>query len=125
MGRLPTCSFWICSFCISNGGCALRFIVDLFRYLIIGFCGLVLIGLTYAIVAGAGSELFGAAARPLWILVAMIVVISMILALGFVAVAISIHDRHAELVREVERIADVLEHQRGPDRETYLSRGDL
>lgn len=88
----------------------MRFLVDLYRYLIIAVCGLVLIGLTYGIVSGIGSGVFDTAAGPLWIFGAVIIVVSMILGLGLVAIAISIHDRHAELVSEVERIADMVEY---------------
>lgn len=103
----------------------MRFIVDLFRYLIIGFCGLVLIGVTYAIVTAANSGILDTATGVLWVAGGAITIASMILALGFVAIAISIHDRHAELVREVERVADTLEYQRGSDRESYRFPGDL
>ncbi len=89
----------------------MRFLVDLYRYLIIAICGLVLIGLTYGIVIGIGSGLFDTATGPLWIFGAVIIVVSMILGLGLVAIAISIHDRHAELVNEIERIADLVEYR--------------
>lgn len=84
--------------------------VELYRYLIIGFCGLILIGITFVTLAGTGP-LLGVSLGPLWALGAIIFVITMILGFGLVAVAISIHDRHAELVKEVERIADLIEYR--------------
>jgi len=94
-----------------RGVCAVRFLVDLYRYLIIAVCGLVLIGLAYGIVSGIGSGLFDTGTGPLWIFGAVIVTVCMILGLGLVAIAISIHDRHAELVGEVSRLADLYEHR--------------
>lgn len=39
------------------------------------------------------------------------VIVGLILSLGLVVVAISIHDRHAELVATLERIGDLIEYR--------------
>ncbi len=90
----------------------MRFIVDLYRYLIVALCGLILISLAYGTVAGIGSGLFDTPMGLLWALGLAMILIFLILSIGAVAIVISIHDRHAEAVDELERIADVLEWTR-------------
>ena len=110
-GRLPRCGYRICSFRIFQGGNTLRFLVDLYRYLIFVICGAILILLTYGLVSGVASGVFNTTASILWGLGAVVVIVGLILSLGLVAVAISIHDRHAELVSELERIGDLIEYR--------------
>ena len=102
----------------------MRFIVDLFRYLIVGFCGLALIGATLIVLAALdrGSPLAGPLSGPSIVIAAAGLVV-IVLNLGAVAILVSIHDRHAEIAASadaldssVARIAAALE--RSVTRET-------
>lgn len=88
----------------------MKFIVDLFRYLIFGFCGLVIVGFTYGLLSISQSDPTGGAYSILWIMGFLVTALLLILSLGGIAILISIHDRHNELVGEMTRIADALEH---------------
>lgn len=88
----------------------MRFVVDLYRYIIIGLCAAVLITVALVVMATfdhsgpLGSQLTGT------ILIAAIGALALlILSLGGVAILISIHDRHVEIAESSERIAYSLE----------------
>lgn len=89
----------------------MRFLVDLYRYLIFAICGAILIVLSFSLVSGVASGVLDTTASILWGLGAIVVIVGLILSLGLVAVAISIHDRHAELVATLERIGDLIEYR--------------
>lgn len=87
----------------------MRFLVELYRYLIIFFCGVVLILTAYGLTAGFESGLFDSDLGYYWVFGSIISLITLVLILGLVAIIISIHDRHVELVEALNRIADLVE----------------
>ncbi|WP_379553555.1 hypothetical protein [Qipengyuania sp. DGS5-3] len=89
----------------------MRVIVDLYRYLIIGIFALVIIGATFGLVRGLNTGFLGTETGILWVFAAILIIVLMILSLGMVAVAISIHDRYSEVGSEIERIADLMEYR--------------
>jgi hypothetical protein len=87
-----------------------RFIVDLYRYIIYLFCALALIGAALVALSAADHTTALGAALTGWMLFAVLAaLIVMVLGLGGTAILVSIHDRHAELVDEGERIANALD----------------
>jgi len=94
----------------SNEGAAVRFIVDLYRFLIFILCGAVLIGVTIAVLSASTVET-GINPNIFWPAVGLgiFVLVMTILSLGITATFISIHDRHAELAEDVSRLADAAE----------------
>jgi|GEM_PF-3489557 len=87
----------------------MKFLVEMYRYLILGFVGLILIGLTFGIASGFSGGLADQPLGPIQIAGMLMVASLVILSVGGIAVIISIHDRHSELVQQIERIGDVLE----------------
>ncbi len=84
----------------------MRFIVDVYRYLLLAVCGLTIIAaalLTLAAIDPSGplSEQF----RGSVLLIAAGLLLLLVLNLGVVAVLISIHDRHAEIADHAGNIA--------------------
>ncbi len=88
----------------------MRFVVDLYRYIIIGLCAAVLITAALVVMAAfdhsgpLGSQLTGTI-----FLAAVGALALLVVSLGGVAILISIHDRHAEIAENSERIAYSLE----------------
>jgi hypothetical protein len=86
----------------------MRFIVDLYRWIILGFFALALILLSVL----TGFALFGQHSLGLitpYVIVTVVCSLGiLVLTLGLIAVLISIHDRHAELVEQATRIADAV-----------------
>lgn len=79
----------------------MRAIVDLYRYILLGTLGLLIVGIVFG-----GLELtkLTAAGTPFlmfYILGAIALIVLAIIGLGITATFISIHDRHAELVDEI------------------------
>jgi hypothetical protein len=101
----------------------MRFIVDLYRYIIIGLCGLAIILGAFAVIAAldVNGPLLGQ--YPGWVIaVAFASAVLFILSIGGLAIIVSLHDRHAELAdaalelkTTLDRIADTLAY--GADRE--------
>ncbi len=88
----------------------MRFIVDLYRYIVYLFCAFALIGAALIALATADHTTALGAALTGWMLFAVLAgLIVMVLGLGGTAILVSIHDRHTELVEEGERIANALE----------------
>ncbi len=84
----------------------MRFIVEVYRYLLLAVCGLTIIAaalLAFAAVDPSGplSEQF----RGSVLLIAAGLLLLLILNLGVVAVLISIHDRHAEIADHASTIS--------------------
>lgn len=84
----------------------MRFIVDLYRYLILLFCAGVLIALTLGILIVTGNHQLFATWGPVTIISVAVALVMLIVSLGGIATLISIHDRHAEGVEQLRRIAD-------------------
>lgn len=88
----------------------MRFIVDLYRYLLIGLCGVFLIGFflllfllhraPVGLTSGLSVGIIASAAAA---------GVLLILSLGVTAILISLHDRHAALVDGIGEIAMSLE----------------
>jgi sensor histidine kinase regulating citrate/malate metabolism len=88
----------------------MRFLVDLYRYIIFLFCAFALIGAALIALSAADHSTALGAALTGWMLFAVIAaLVVMVLGLGGTAILVSIHDRHVELVEEAERIATAVE----------------
>lgn len=79
----------------------MRFIVDLYRYLIFGILAVLIIGVVFG-----GLQLGASAAIPQWVLGIYVagglaVAVVLIMLIGLTATIISIHDRHVELVEAI------------------------
>lgn len=94
----------------------MRFLVELYRILVLGCLALVLIASAFlAFSLGFGGYTF---ASPLALPAVIGIAVVLIAMLGFLATFIAIHDRLAALTTQAERIADTLERSAAP-------RGDL
>lgn len=101
----------------------MRFIVDLYRFIIVAFCAVALIGGAVALFAALDTNGPLAGAYPGWVsAIAAAVAVMFILTVGGLAMIISIHDRHAELANAagttaaaLERIADRLDRLPSPE----------
>lgn len=98
----------------------MRFIVDLYRYVILAFCGIITIAAALLVFAALdpASPLRATEATPYALLAVFGLIILLILSLGAIATLISIHDRHAEIANAardgalaLERIAYQLSQQ--------------
>jgi urease accessory protein UreF len=88
----------------------MRFLVDLYRYIIFLFCAFALIGAAVIALSAADHSTALGAALTGWMMFAVIAaLVVMVLGLGGIAILVSLHDRHAELVEEAERIANAVE----------------
>ena len=85
----------------------MRFIVDLFRYIIFAFCGLMIIA-AVLIALNLGSVETGSWPAGLVIAAIFVVFGLVVLNLGGIAILVSMHDRHAELVEEAVELNGVL-----------------
>ena len=81
----------------------MRFIVDLYRYIILGILALLIIGLVFGIIklTTIDSSLYPLAG--LYAVGGVGVLLSIVMLLGLTATFISIHDRHVELVEEIRQ----------------------
>lgn len=87
----------------------MRFIVDLYRYIIVALCGITVIALAFAFFAFIDASGPTGGAYPEWVIAATIVVaIVFVLSIGGLAIIISLHDRHAELTDAANDIRDAL-----------------
>ena len=94
----------------------MRFLVELYRILVLGCLALVLIaGAFLAFSLGFGGYGFDS---PLTLPAIIGITVGLIVLLGFLATFIAIHDRLADLTAQTERVADNLERAAAP-------RGDL
>lgn len=85
---------------LKKGG-NMRFIVDLYRYLIFGILAVLIIGVVFG-----GLQLGASANIPQWVLGIYVagglaVAAVLIMLIGLTATIISIHDRHVELVEAI------------------------
>ena len=91
----------------------MAFIVSLFKYLILGACFLMLIGIALFVFAAVDPNgPMQGAATPYAIGGALIGVVFMVINLGAIAILFSLHDRHKEIAEGVHRIAQALERDR-------------
>ncbi|MCW2391915.1 uncharacterized membrane protein YhaH (DUF805 family) [Sphingobium sp. B1D7B] len=87
------------------------FIVSLYKYLIFGFCFIILVaivlGLMFVLNSGnAGMD----EVTPYAIATAIAALMMLVLSLGAIAILISLHDRHREIAEGIDRVAAALEH---------------
>lgn len=88
----------------------MRFIVDLYRYIIVAFCGVAVVGGAVLLFAGLDPDGPLAGAYPAWaIAVAAVVAIMFVLSIGGLALLISLHDRHAALADATQEAASALQ----------------
>ena len=79
----------------------MRLIVDLYRYIVIGTLGLLIAGAVFGGLQLAVLPPTGAPYLAFYVLGAIVLIASVIMALGITATIISIHDQHEKLVEEV------------------------
>lgn len=92
----------------------MAFIVSLYKYLIIIGCFVIIAGLAFLVFASADLErATGQQITATTIGFAVFAGLLLIIVLFGTAVLISIHDRHREVAEGIDRIASVLERQRG------------
>jgi len=86
----------------------MRFIVDLYRYLIYIFCGVAVI--VTALVLFIIADVYGTPKFTTdFIAIGVGFVVFLLLALGGIAAIVSLHDRHVEISDTLMRIASALE----------------
>jgi len=86
------------------------FIVSLFKYIILAFCFMVLVGVALAMFAVVDpSGPMAGQAKPYVIGSIAAFLVFFVLSLGAIAILISIHDRHREIAEGIDRIAAALE----------------
>jgi hypothetical protein len=87
----------------------MRFIVDLYRYVIFAICGATLIGITLLVIAALDptGPLSGWAAPAL--LLAAAAAVFLVLNVGALAILFSLHDRHVALVEATEEVSRSLD----------------
>lgn len=89
----------------------MAFIVSLFKYLILGACFLMLVGIVLVVLAAVDPNgPMQGMATPYAIGGALVAVVFMVINLGAIAILISLHDRHKEIASGVHRIAEAIEH---------------
>jgi hypothetical protein len=87
----------------------MRFIVDLFRNILIGMCAVVVIAaalLVFAAVDHSGP--LGAQLTGTIVLIALSALTLLVLNIGGIAILISIHDRHVEIADNTGSMANAL-----------------
>ncbi len=76
----------------------MRFIVDLFRNILLALCALVVIAVALMVFAAVDhSDLFGTQLTATIVMIALSALTLLVLNIGGVAILISIHDRHVEV----------------------------
>ncbi len=91
----------------------MAFIVSLFKYLILGACFLMLVGIALIVIAviDPNGPMQGLA-TPYAVGGALVGIVFMVINLGAIAILISLHDRHKEIASGVHRIADAIEQNK-------------
>ena len=85
----------------------MRFIVDFYRYVILGGIGLSITFIVFVALQLLNNDVpFGL--TSLWLGVAAFVLAIFVMSLGITATFISMHDRHADLVREVRALRETM-----------------
>ena len=90
----------------------MRFIVDLYRYIILAVLALLIAGFAFFVLSLGGNSGYDDASLATIIIAGLAFAGILGVSLGLVATFISIHDRHIELVNEVKLMRQALE-QRG------------
>ncbi|ODP37084.1 hypothetical protein [Sphingomonas turrisvirgatae] len=87
----------------------MRFVVDLYRYILLTLVGLVIIGLLLLTFAAfdPNGPFQGEYATPV-MLGAFTMALFLVLSVGGLAIIISIHDRHAEIADSISELVDAL-----------------
>lgn len=89
----------------------MRFIVDLYRLLILLGLAATIIAFVYVCLKVATMPELGSDVAIDFAAVAILLLMLMVIGLGLTATIISIHDRHSELVDEVRNLNDHLRGQ--------------
>jgi hypothetical protein len=88
----------------------MAFIASLFKYLILGACFLMLVGIALVVFAAVDPDgPMQGLLTPYAIGGGFLGLVFMIINLGAIAILISLHDRHKEIAQGVHRIAEALE----------------
>lgn len=87
----------------------MRVLVELLRYLILAVVGFSVVLFVMIGIYLTDQGLWGTSEGFVWMIGIVATAIFLVLSFGFVAILFSIHDRHIELVRETERLADWVE----------------
>ena len=98
---------------IEIGGIAMRFIVDFYRYAILAVLALIIAGFAYFLLSLNNLTDISGAPLTLVALSGIGLIALLGVSLGFVATAISIHDRHIEIVEELRLLREHFEGRNG------------
>lgn len=91
----------------------MRFIVDLYRYLILFYCGALVVAVALAFLLLIDRS--GGTALTIDVILTGAAILSfLILNLGGIAILVSLHDRHVEVADAATRIAASVEAWVGP-----------
>lgn len=86
----------------------MRFIVDLYRYIIFGMLAVLLISVVYGGLKLAAADAIPPEMVALYAIAGLLSAIGIIILLGVTATVISIHDRHVELVEAIIDLRDAV-----------------
>ena len=81
----------------------MRFIVDLYRYVILGVLAVLIIGLVFGLIKLSALDSSVYPLIGLYAVGGIGLLLSIVMLLGLTATFISIHDRHVELVEELRQ----------------------
>ena len=84
----------------------MRFIVDLYRYIIFAALALLIIGTVYVVLELGRASGFNSPMFAGYIGGAIALFVIVVLSLGIMATFISIHDRHVEIVDELRALRE-------------------
>lgn len=91
----------------------MAFIVSLFKYLILGACFLMLVGIALLVFAAVDPNgPMQGMATPYVIGGALVAIVFMVINLGAIAILISLHDRHKEIAAGIHRVAEAIEQHK-------------
>ena len=86
----------------------MRFIVDFYRYVILGGIGLSITFIVFVALQLWSSDVGAFGLTGVWLGVAAFVLAIFVMSLGITATFISMHDRHADLVGEVRALREAM-----------------
>ena len=103
----------------------MRFLVDLYRLLIVGMCGLILVGVIFIALSVVTSSGAVASLSGPVLLGCATALVFLVLSLGGVAILMSLHDRHIELVEQITAVAEASQRVAAAvERQPLMPRGE-
>lgn len=86
----------------------MRFIVDFFRYALFGLIGIMIAGLIFICLQLTTQSGWGDDAPEYFFAGGAVLIALFVMSLGFTPTFISIHDRHIELVQELQKLRETM-----------------